>query len=813
MQACADLHVHSKYSNRPSEWLLRRIGAPECFSEPEDIYAACLAKGMSFVTLTDHNCIDGALSLAEYPNTFISAELTTYFPSDGCKVHVLVHGITEPQFRTCNELRENIFELQAYCRQEGILHTVAHPLFAVNEKLTAAHFEKLLLLFERFETLNGTRPSQANACINAVFDSLSPALMEELADTHGIEPAGETPWRKICTGGSDDHSGIYVASAHTVTSGADDVAQFLDLLRRGECHPGGSSGTSLRLAHSFYRIAYTYYRDRFLDGSRNSSALLTALLSRMAGNERQVAQTGILRNLVKRVMRPFKRRRLSPIEQTLLDEFGSLIENRPDSDSGRNPARARTADQQTFELASRISHQIGFHFTRNFLDHMRHLSLLESLQTLASLAPVGLSIAPYIAAFATQHKDNRVLNAVIDRFGVRDRLGTGEKKAWITDTFSDVNGVTKTIRVLATLAKQHERDMTVVTCLDEVPDVEGMNIRNFQPVGMFEVPEYSHQKLAFPPFLEVIEYLEREAFQEIIISTPGPLGLTALAAARLLGVKVSGIYHTDFPKYVAILTEDESMAQVTWRYMCWFYGQMDVIFAPSEWYRRHLLANGLSHRPIHVLPRGVDCSFFSPEKRDSSHWTSYGCNGAFKFLYVGRISKEKNLDHLVDAFDILVENGHKADLILVGDGPMMPELRRKYRNRHDIVFTGYLSGEPLATAYASADAFVFPSTTDTFGNVVLEAQACGLPAIVSDEGGPSEIVRRHQSGFVVEMNDPSVLAESMSRLCTDRELNQTLSTRALTNARESSWPNILEMLWHPGGAPEEPGTVEQGTDA
>jgi predicted metal-dependent phosphoesterase TrpH len=123
----ADLHVHSKYSDRPTEWFLRRIGAPECFTEPDALYRTCREKGMDVVTITDHNSIRGALEIAHLPNTFISSELTTYFPEDDCKIHCLVYDITEVQFNELQEARKNIYELRRYLADNHILHSVAHP--------------------------------------------------------------------------------------------------------------------------------------------------------------------------------------------------------------------------------------------------------------------------------------------------------------------------------------------------------------------------------------------------------------------------------------------------------------------------------------------------------------------------------------------------------------------------------------------------------------------------------------------------------------------------------------------------------------
>ena len=158
------------------------------------------------------------------------------------------------------------------------------------------------------------------------------------------------------------------------------------------------------------------------------------------------------------------------------------------------------------------------------------------------------------------------------------------------------------------------------------------------------------------------------------------------------------------------------------------------------------------------------------------------------------MSREKNPDMMIEAFDAFLASGHDAVLVMVGDGPYREELQARTRGR-PVVFTGFLEGEDLAAAFASADALVFPSTTDTFGNVVLEAQASGLPVIVMDRGGPAEIVRRHESGIIVGDTVPQGLSEAMERLYLDADLRADLRARGLRNASESSWQHVLDDLW------------------
>lgn len=789
----ADLHVHSKYSNRPTEWFLRRIGAPESFMEPLEVYHASKAAGMDFVTISDHNCIGGASEIAHLPGTFLSSELTTYFPENGCKIHCLVSGISEKQFHEMQKIRENIYDLHAYLNENRVVHTIAHPLFRINEKLTIALFEKLILLFNRFEGINGSRDPRACDIASVVLRALTPAMVGEMADRHGIRPVGLEPWNKCFTGGSDDHGGLYIASAYTVTPHALGVVDFLEFLREGQHEPGGCGGTSVRLANSLYRIAYCYYKDRYLDPGASDRSLIGGLLRSLAEQpeDKPPAETGFRATVKaafrKRVKQAYVKTQMNDVEQMIVDEFSRVLEeNRQDLPSDE-------ADSANFRSACRLSQEVSFAFLKKAALKIRSGELIGSLQAVSSLGPVVLGITPYLTAFATQHKDERFLREMADHFpAARALRGRSGKKAWVTDTFTDVNGVTKTIRTLAGMARDAHREITVVTSLDDEP-VADFPLKNFKPVGSFKLPEYESVTISYPPFMEMLAWFEQEQFDEVIISTPGTLGLCALGIAKLLGLPVKGIYHTDFPRFFAEITEDEKLGEAAWRVMRWFYGKVDQILVPTLQYKRLLVEGGFEPEKIDIMPRGIDGERFSPALRNTGIWNAYGLNGGFKFLYAGRVSREKNIETLLKAFSTLLEAGCAADLVVVGDGPLRNELEQRY-NHPQIAFTGYLYGEELARAYASADLFVFPSRTDTFGNVVLEAHASGLPAIVSNEGGPQEIVATHDSGLVVDTRTPDDLAAAMRQVMASGALYHRLKDGAAVAAEQSRWEYALAKL-------------------
>jgi glycosyltransferase involved in cell wall biosynthesis len=780
MTARADLHVHSKHSNRPSEWILRQFRAPESYTEPLEVYRLCRERGMDFVTLSDHDSIDGALEIAHLPGTFLSCEVTVEFPEDGCEIHCLAIGISEEQHREIQRLRRNVYELRDYFSQQDVLHSVAHPLYRVNDRLTLDHLEKLLVLFNRFEGLNGIHERRANDLVRRIFSSLTREVIESLAERHRLEPCGRTPWIKTFTGGSDDHGGVYIATTFTQTPPAATVAEYLEQIRTGRHEPGGETGSSLRLVQSLYSIAWEYYRRQFpalLGNRRDPFAELLRGLAHGAAEKEAVERPAGLRDRLAQVV-PFHGARRPAV----------------DADS------RETIDRATFAAASRAHRESLSALARDFVRQLRRGRLAESLSAISHLAPLALSVAPYLVSLRAQHKDADLLEMAALRFlGQRPGGNHPGRKAWFTDTLTDVNGVAKTIRTLSSLAQEQGRELVAVTCGEGKAPAD-LPLRTFEPLLRFPIPGYESQVLTLPPLLEILDLCERERYSEILVSTPGPIGLAGLAAGRLLGIPVTGIYHTDFPLYVRHLAGSPALEDLTWVYMRWFFGQMDRLYVASRCYRDLLAERGFDPARLQLLPRGVDAAFFHPGKRDPRFWHRFGLNGGFKFLYVGRISREKNLEALLAAFLGFLETGRRAQLAVVGDGPCLKELARRYRHP-DVLFTGFLHGEDLARAYASADGFVFPSTTDTFGNVVLEAQASGLPAIVSGQGGPREIVQPLDSGLVVDVGEPGALTRAMARLFDDPILLTDLGIRARENARSRSWERLLHEIWR------EPGTL------
>jgi len=279
------------------------------------------------------------------------------------------------------------------------------------------------------------------------------------------------------------------------------------------------------------------------------------------------------------------------------------------------------------------------------------------------------------------------------------------------------------------------------------------NIRNFKPQFAMNMPGYANLELTMPPADEMMEFAREFKPDAVHVSTPGPVGWIGRRVARRLGVPLLGTYHTDFPAYIQRLFGSTALTWMTRRYIRTFYRPFDRIFSRSEEYVSALVDLGYPKDRINTLKPGICLQDYSPQLRDDAWFSKFtGLDTAcMKFVYVGRLSVKKNLPFLVEVWDKASAQcqqlGLNVALVVVGDGPYGQRMRHALRDRG--VFLGFHGQPQLSKIYASCDVFVFPSITDTLGQVVMEAQASGLPAMVSNIGGPASIVKHGVTGSVL----------------------------------------------------------------
>ncbi len=300
---------------------------------------------------------------------------------------------------------------------------------------------------------------------------------------------------------------------------------------------------------------------------------------------------------------------------------------------------------------------------------------------------------------------------------------------------------------------------------------------------------YPDCRLAFPPYSQVVKILAEFAPDTVHIVTEQGVGYAGLRAARTLGIPVVMSYHTNFDQYLDFyhLTY---LNQAVWAYMKWFHSFALLNLCPSRDTMENLRERGFEN--LDIWTRGIDPARFSPSKRTQSMRRQLGGADKTIFLYVGRIAAEKGLDTLVQSMRMINRTHlNEVRFVFTGDGPYLEQMLA-----HDIpnaVFTGAKYGEELAQVYAAADAFVFPSGTETFGNVLLEAMASGLPVICTDSGGVRDFTVNGQNALVYPFGDAAALARSMERML-DPVLRAGISAKALKTAESRNWDTIFDGL-------------------
>src|SRR5215212_7015852 len=301
---------------------------------------------------------------------------------------------------------------------------------------------------------------------------------------------------------------------------------------------------------------------------------------------------------------------------------------------------------------------------------------------------------------------------------------------------------------------------------------------------------YPDVQWAFPRLRDVVEDLSRFRPDVVHVATEFSLGIAGVKAARQLGVPIVASAHTDYDQY-AVRYGVTWALRAGWAYLRWFYGQAHRVLCPSRIYEETVHRHGVTHTGI--WSRGVDPAVFSPSWRSAAYRADFGLGpDDLLVTYIGRIAREKNLGLLLEAWETLAPERGAGKLVLVGRGPLEDEIRR--REIPGFHVTGLLQGPALSAAYASADVFAFPSTTETFGNSLLEAMGSGLPSLVAAAGGVLEYARHGENAWLVAPNDPAAIASGLRRLMEDSGLRRRLAEGALLTASERQWDQVYDQL-------------------
>ncbi len=711
---------------------------------------------MDLVTLADHDTIDGALELcSRHPgDTFVSVEVSARFPEDGCIVHVIAVAISEDQHHEMQRLRRNIYELAAYLEHAGIAHFWCHPLSQVNGRLHRHHLERCFVMFRAIELRNGTRDVAHERRLLEITQRLTPAIVADWAADHPQAPFLNRAARWAHVGGSDDHGSLAIARAYTRFAGEASVAQLVAALRTGATEPCGESGTGTTLAHNCYGVLAGY-----LSATDQRAAVL-------------------------------ERGRSTPLWSALLDDRPGA-EGDTDSALWRSGHTTIAQDLLREHIEPRLVEAWRGRLTKLLgpLGQGRWTAAAEALPPIVNALVLEL---PYVLAHRYHARDRRGAN----RFAAELRGMTPAPHARVavfSDTIDDVNGVAFGLRAVHAEARRAGYDLRLIGNGGEPRlHVDAAGIVRVPSVFEHRLAEYPEMAWSIPHLVPILRYLTEQEIELVQCSTPGPLGVMALIAAQITGTPVIGQYHTDVPAYALRLTGDPAAAAMVRALVGWFYGALDRVLVPSRRAGELVRELGVREDQISLVPRGIDLARFAAAQRTPAAISRLVPGDGPTLLYVGRLSREKGLDRVLAAFTTVAREVAGARLVIVGEGPLRAELERALPAR--CVLAGEVTGPELATLYASADVFVFPSQTETFGNVVVEAQAAGLPVVVAI-GATSELIVNGVTGFAVDPADPHDVHRAIVRILRDDELRRRMRRDAARHAQRYDLAGAVRGLF------------------
>lgn len=356
----------------------------------------------------------------------------------------------------------------------------------------------------------------------------------------------------------------------------------------------------------------------------------------------------------------------------------------------------------------------------------------------------------------------------------------------VTETYPpEINGVAMTLAQLAAALRNNGHRVTVL-CPRRAERAAGRTdgIELCEVPGL-PLPGYRDLRFGLPAGGVLHRRWRQQPPDVLYVATQGPLGASAVRAARRHGVPVVSGFHTNFHTYCRHYglgwLEPAVLA-----YLRRFHNRTGATLVPTAALQRDLTARGLHN--VQVLGRGIDTGLFTPARRDAALRTAWGLRGDdIAVIYVGRIAAEKNLQLAVQTFRALQGVRAGVRFILVGDGPLTARLRADHP---DFIFCGMQTGEALAAHYASGDLFLFPSLSETFGNVLLEAMASGLAVVAYDYAAAARHIRPYENGVTAPCGNETLFLQLALTLLTDAPLRQTVRANARRQALTQSWPQI-----------------------
>lgn len=844
-----DLHCHDRNSDVPDELIGRILRSRETWTSTKEVVDTLKSRGVDLVTLTNHNNARSCRQLQDAGlDVLPGAEFTCRFIEHDAFLHVLTYGFTGEQEATLERLRTNLHSFLEYAAEENLPTILAHPLFFSSKGVVPdfSMFEKLSVMFQNFEGVNGQRDAWQNLMLAGWIESLDEEKIEQLAKKTGI-PADRycrRPYVKALTGGSDDHMAMFAGLTGTLlhVPGLAQVrkrrplsALALEALREGRTAPYGSYSDDKRLAAAF--LDFFFQATIHLD----DPGLLRMMLHRGDAKEK-LAALAIANFMMELRRHRFTFKFIKTAHEALHGKRAGFMVRRSSSKSFRPLVRQldelaviRKTDPNLFEtrldetvsvmfrqilevLAERITAKLSV-IQRDDVSTVaaatkavEKLELPAHLRTLfdskrgdersgdtpsASLAELtdglpfpalaaGLLGAASFASLKVMFNNRPLLEEFSKRLGAFEHP---KRVLWLTDSFFDNNGVASSLQLLHDEVCKRDLPIDFVVADSKASSRDHLIV--LKPVVEVNAPIYENQPFRFFDLIELQRVFVEGGYDRVVCSTEAPMGLAALYLKLAFSVPAYFYLHTDWIDFSERKLEvDGAGLDRVRRLLRAFYKQFDGLFVLNreqiDWLGSKSM--GIPKERLHYTAHWSDPEFH-PWPVDRGTLIPDLDPQAPVIMYAGRLSEEKGVMELPVLMERIRGELPAARLVIAGTGPASEKLKRLMP---DAVMTGWVNKTMLAKLYSAADVLVLPSRFDTFGCVVLEAMSCGLPVVAYRTKGPKDIIEHDRSGCLAE--DLEELAAHTTALLRDRPRRSKMRLEARARAGKYNPDRIVREL-------------------
>lgn len=842
-----DMHCHDYNSDKPDEILGRILNVSETWLESETLLHSLKKHGCDAFTITNHNNARSCWEMQDKGYDILSAaEFSCHVPDFNIGIHVLAYGFNPRQEQALLKLRRNVYRFQEYALLQNIPTVWAHPLYFYAPKGLPPidFFNKMLLVFERFEVLNGQRDTWQNMLTLEWLNTFDEEKVIQYAKKYDIQPHDYCykPLKKSYTGGSDSHMGIFAGLTGTqlyipnlaVRKFDEPMSSMaLEAIINGNMIPFGGNNTSEKMAIAFLdyvcQIAIHHkdpglFRILLHKGTMVDKTIALLVTNAFGELRRHKVTMNFIelfhKSFLGKTPRVTKKWFIPSVYKPIFDDAKKIADtfnHRPnDMVKDYDEAIGSISNQLNLVLAQRFGFKMQEMIKDGQLEKLKFNTIIEKLEMPSELRAYldeniksknkriykpdigkfldGLSfpflassliLSAHFASVKVLYNNRPLLNTISKITG---KYKHPKRMLWLTDTFDDKNGVSMVLKSVLQVIKERDLPIDILIASHKIkPD---QHLKVIKPIAEFDIPNYSSQAIRIPNFLEIHRLFQDGDYDRLMCSTEGPMGLAALYLKHAFSVKSFFYLHTDWMMFTKkVLKFDRPASSRLRRILRTYYNSFDGLFVLNKDQKKWLSNKqmNLKSKKIHLTAHWVD-EGFKPQKVKKEEVFGIASDIPV-LLYAGRVSKEKGVDEIVEIFSKAKQEVPKLRLLVLGTGPFEEEMKAQLP---DELFLGWVDRQELPRYYSAADLLVLPSKFDTFSMVVLESISCGLPVIAYDSKGPKDILSGEDAGFLVKRK--SEMTRKIANYFHDEHLRIRMKKAAVLRSQDYSAKLIMDDL-------------------